>query len=338
MKKAIITGINGQDGPFLAKLLLDKGYEVYGADRRRALKSNHGLKYLGINEKVKQIEFELTEFSNIWETINKIQPDEFYNLAAQSFVKTSFGQPLLTSEVNALGPLKILNAIHKLSPSTKYYQASTSEMFGLVQEIPQNEKTAFYPRSPYGVSKLFAHWITKNYRESYNLYACSGILFNHESELRGTDFVTKKITSTVARISKGSKETLELGNLDAKRDWGHAKDYVKGMYLMLQQEFADDYVLSTGQTISVREFVEKAFQKVGIKISWQGNGINEFGIDSKGRKLVSVNPDFFRPSEVDVLIGDYNKAKLKLGWEPEISIDELVDIMINYDIININQV
>jgi GDPmannose 4,6-dehydratase len=330
MKKAIITGIGGQDGTFLAKYLVEKGYEVIGADRRRVDVSFLNLKHFDLLDKVRIVYFDLLEYSNIEDIIRTEQPDEFYNLGAQSFVKASFDMPILTSEVDAIGVLRILEAIRRHSPKTKFYQASTSEMFGKVQEIPQNENTPFYPRSPYGVAKLFAHWMVVNYRESYNLFACSGILFNHESEFRGKEFVTQKIINGVISILNGDGRPLELGNLDAKRDWGYAGDYIKGMYMMLQQSEPNDYVLATNSTISVREFVELAFKKAGINIFWQGKGIDEIGVNEKGQILVKINSEFYRPTEVDLLIGDYSKAKIELGWEPETSLEMIIDKMFKH--------
>ena len=327
-KKAVITGIGGQDGAFLAKYLYDLGYEVIGADRRRVDTSYSNLAHFGLHKKIKIFYFDLLEYSNIEDLVVREKPDEFYNLAAQSFVKASFELPILTSEVDAIGVLRILEAIRKHSPKTKFYQASTSEMFGKVQEIPQNENTSFYPRSPYGVAKLFAHWMVINYRESYNLHACSGILFNHESELRGGEFVTQKIIYGVIEILKGRENHIELGNLDAKRDWGYAGDYVIGMHLMLQQDKADDYVLATNQTTSVRDFVIRAFRKSGVDIEWKGEGINEIGINKdNGKIVVKINEDFYRPTEVDLLIGDYSKAKKELNWYPKTSLDEIIEIM-----------
>lgn len=333
MKKAIITGIAGQDGAFLADLLVKKGYKVIGADRRRVDSYYWRLDSLGITSSIHFEYFDLLEESNIVRLIKEHQPDEFYNLAAQSFVKASFEMPILTSEVDAMGVLKILEALRNYSPKTKFYQASTSEMFGKVQTIPQNEKTPFYPRSPYGVAKLFSHWMVKNYREAYNLFACSGILFNHESEFRGLEFVTQKIVCQAIEIKKGLREVLELGNLDAKRDWGYAKDYVEGMYLMLQQESADDYVLATNKTYTVREFVEAVFNKLDINFYWEGDGINERGIcNNSGKTIVAINEKYFRPTEVDLLIGDYAKAKEKLGWSPKTSLIELVEIMVAFQL------
>ena len=333
MKTALITGISGQDGAFLAKNLLSKGYRVVGADRRSADSFRWRLDWLGIQNKVEIVYFDLLEFTNILNIIEKIKPDEVYNLAAQSFVKASFDQPILTSDVDAIGPLRILEAIRTVDKNIKFYQASTSEMFGKIQDKHQDESTPFYPRSPYGVAKLYAHWITKNYRESYNMFACSGILFNHESELRGSEFVTKKIVETISRISLGSDEVLSMGNLDATRDWGHAEDYVEGMYLIMNHKIADDFVLSTGHTTSVRKFLELAAKEVNIDIEWKGNGLNEIGVNPvNGKTIVNISPEFFRPAEVDVLIGNSSKALNTLGWKPKIHIEELVSKMIKFEL------
>ena len=336
-KKAIITGIAGQDGAFLAQLLISKGYTVIGADRRRVDTLNWRLVDLGINDKIKFVYFDLLEESNINKLNRDEKPDEFYNLAAQSFVKASFDLPLLTSDVDAMGVLRILDAIKNYSPETKFYQASTSEMFGKVQSIPQTESTPFYPRSPYGVAKLFAHWMTINYRESFDLYACSGILFNHESEYRGSEFVTQKIIESAIKIKYGSKEPIYLGNIDAKRDWGYAKDYVEGMYLMLQQEKPSDYVLATNRTCSVRDFIVLSFKNLGININWKGEGINEEGYDDNGNILVKISEEFYRPAEVDLLIGDFAKAHKNLGWSPATDLEKLVEIMINHAIKRYNR-
>jgi GDPmannose 4,6-dehydratase len=332
-KKALITGIRGQDGAYLAQLLLDKGYEVYGADRRSGDLSNWRLKELGIDRDVKIVYMDLLELTNIMRVIEKVQPDEVYNLAAQSFVQISFEQPILTSDIDAMGVLRLLEALRVIKPDVRFYQASTSEMFGKVREIPQTEKTPFHPRSPYGVAKLFGHWITVNYRESYKMFACSGILFNHESSLRGLEFVTRKITYGAARIKHGGQDKIILGNLDSKRDWGYAPEYVEGMWLMLQQEKPDDYILATGETYTVKEFVENAFRIAGYEILWEGEGVNTKGIDKKsGKVLVEVSPEFYRPAEVDILIGNPQKAKEKFGWEPKIKFEELVRIMVEADI------
>lgn len=332
-KKAIITGIRGQDGAYLAKNLLEKGYEVYGADRRSGDTTFRRLNEFDIYSDVKILYMDLLELTNIHRTIDRIRPDEVYNLAAQSFVGTSFEQPIITSDINAMGVIRLLEVLRLVNPSIRFYQASTSEMFGKVKQVPQNEDTPFHPRSPYGVAKLYAHWATVNYRESYNMFACSGILFNHESPLRGLEFVTKKITTGVAAIKKGKQEKIVLGNLDSKRDWGFAGDYVEGMRLMLQQDEADDYVLSTGETHSIREFVVEAFRHIDVDIKWQGQGSAEKGIDGKtGRVMVEVSPEFYRPAEVDLLIGDSSKAKKQLGWEPKVRFNELVQMMVQWDI------
>jgi len=333
IKKALITGITGQDGAYLTKLLLDKGYEVYGAFRRTAGLNLNGLKYLGVDDKVRYLPLELLEFTNIYRAIEKVQPDEIYNLGAQSFVALSFEEPTYTADVTALGPLRVLEAIRAVKPNTKFYQASSSEMFGKVQAIPQSEKTSFYPRSPYAAAKLFAHWVTVNYREAYGIFACSGILFNHESPLRGLEFVTRKITHSVAHMKLGLKAELKLGNLDSKRDWGYAPEYVEAMWLMLQQDEPDDYVIASGETHSVREFVELAFKTAGFDIVWEGKGVEERGIDKKtGKILVEVSSEFFRPAEVDILLGDPSKAKEKLGWQPRTKFQDLVSIMVEADI------
>ena len=286
-----------------------------------------------IKDKIEFIYADMADVVSLTNAMRISQADEVYNLAAQSFVGTSWEQPVATAEIDGIGALNMLEAIRMIKPTAKFYQASTSEMYGLVQAIPQNEDTPFYPRSPYGVAKLYGHWITKNYRESYDMYACSGILFNHESERRGKEFVTRKITDAVARIKLGVQDVLELGNLDAKRDWGHAKDYVKAMWLMLQQDEADDYVIATNETRTVREFVERTFMYVGIEIIWEGSEVNEIGKDkATGKTVVKINPDFFRPAEVDILIGDPNKAETKLGWKREIPFVELVERMIKNDL------
>jgi GDPmannose 4,6-dehydratase len=332
-KKAFITGVTGQDGAFLAELLLEKGYEVFGGIRRSSRRNLSTLEYLGIENKIKIIDFDLLEYSNIFDVIKQGQYDEFYNLAAQSFVGTSFKQPISTGMIDGMGVAYILDAIKTVSPHTKFYQASTSEMFGLVQHVPQSELTPFYPRSPYGCAKLYAHWMTVNYRESYGLFATSGILFNHESELRGPEFVTRKITLNVAKRSIDNKEILELGNLDSKRDWGYAKDYVMGMYLMLQAEKPDSYVLATGQTNTIRFFVEQSFAVIDKAIIWEGENENEIGKDKEtGEILVKVNPEFYRPAEVELLIGDPKKAEEELGWKASVQIKELAKLMVEADI------
>ena len=332
MKKALITGIAGQDGSYLSKLLLEKGYQVFGGRRRNGSGTLWRHEYLGILDQIEIVDFELTEQSNIYRTIDKIQPDEIYNLAAQSFVKTSFEQPIYTSLVDGIAVTQMLEAIRNVNPNIKLYQASTSEMYGKVQSIPQTEDTPFYPRSPYGVAKLYAYWICKNYRESYGTFCCNGILFNHESPLRGEEFVTRKITKSLARIKLGKQEFLELGNLDSKRDWGFAGDYVEGMYLMMQNKISDDFVLATNETSTIRYFVELAAKELDFDIEWRGSGKNEFGIDTKTNKIiVRVNPKFYRPAEVDILIGDYSKAEKLFGWKPKTSLNELIHMMIKYD-------
>lgn len=330
MKSALITGINGQDGSYLAELLLEKGYEVYGIMRRKSVVDYGNVEH--IKDKIHFIYADMTDVISLINAMKISQADEVYNLAAQSFVATSWEQPIATAEIDAIGVTNLLEAIRIVKPSAHFYQASTSEMFGLVQEIPQKETTPFYPRSPYGVAKLYGHWITKNYRESYGLFACSGILFNHESERRGKEFVTRKITDAVARIKHGIQDYLELGNMDSKRDWGHSKDYVKAMWLMLQQDKPDDYVIATNETRTVREFVETAFQHVGIEVEWKGTGVDEIGVDkATGKTIVKVNPKFFRPAEVDILLGNPEKAEKTLGWEREISFSDLVERMVKND-------
>lgn len=330
MKNALITGITGQDGSYLAELLLEKGYNVYGIMRRKSVVDYGNVEH--IKDKLHFIYADMTDVVSLMNALRISDADEVYNLAAQSFVATSWEQPLATADIDALGVTNMLEAIRNIKPSARFYQASTSEMFGLVQEMPQTEKTPFYPRSPYGVAKLYGHWITKNYRESYDLYACSGILFNHESERRGKEFVTRKITYAVARIKQGVQDCLELGNMDSKRDWGHSKDYVRAMWLMLQQDTPDDYVIATNETRTVREFVETAFGHVGIKINWEGTGVDEVGKDAEtGKVIVKVNKNFFRPAEVDVLLGNPAKAESVLGWKRDISFSELVERMVKND-------
>ena len=330
-KIALITGITGQDGSYLAELLLEKGYEVYGIMRRKSVVDYGNVEH--IKDKIHFIYADMTDPISLITAMKISQADEVYNLAAQSFVATSWEQPLATADIDALGVTNMLEAIRTVKPEARFYQASTSEMFGLVQAIPQTETTPFYPRSPYGVAKLYGHWITKNYRESYDLYACSGILFNHESERRGKEFVTRKITDAVARIKLGVQDHLELGNMDSKRDWGHSKDYVKAMWLLLQQDHADDYVIATNETRTVREFVEVAFGHVGIEIEWEGTGVDEIGKDkATGKTIVKVNPQFFRPAEVDILLGNPAKAEKELGWKREISFSQLVERMVKNDL------
>lgn len=331
MKVALITGITGQDGSYLAELLLNKGYEVHGIVRRSSLINTHRIDHLYQNIKLHY--GDLTDSTNIVRVIQKVQPDEIYNLGAQSHVKVSFEMPEYTADVDAVGTLRILEAVRLLGmeEEVRIYQASTSEMFGLVQEVPQKETTPFYPRSPYGCAKVYGYWITKNYREAYNMYACTGILFNHESPRRGETFVTRKITQALSKISVGLQDHLYLGNLDAKRDWGHAKDFVRAMWMMLQQEKPEDYVIATGQQYSVREFVEKAAPYFGMKIEWMGEGEKEVGFDWNTKKpVIYVDPKYFRPTEVESLLGDSSKAKKELGWEPEISFDELIEDMCIY--------
>ena len=333
MKKALITGITGQDGAYLAKLLLDKGYRVFGTVRRSTSEKFINLKHLNVYEKIDFCDFDLLELSNIQNVIKKTKPDEIYHLAAQSFVPTSFQVPIVTTDINALGTLRILDSINSIDKKIKFYQASTSEMFGKVVKIPQSEKTPFYPRSPYGVSKVFSHWITVNYRESYNLHASSGILFNHESPLRGTEFVTKKITSTLSRIKLGSKEVLEVGNINAKRDWGYAGDYVYAMWLMLQQKKPDDFVISTGKTHSVREFIELTLDYLKFNCKWVGKGMGEKVLNNEnGKTIIRINKNFFRPAEVDLLIGNSNKAKKILKWKPTTNLKKLVKLMVDHDL------
>lgn len=335
MKRAIITGITGQDGAYLAQLLLEKGYQVYGTYRRLSSQNFWRIKDLGVDKhpNLKLVEYDLTDLDATIRLLDECEPDEIYNLAAQSFVGVSFKQPNTTAQITGLGALNILEAIRIVNRNIKYYQASTSEMFGKVQAIPQTENTPFYPRSPYGVAKLYAHWITINYRESYDIFGSCGILFNHESPLRGLEFVTRKITHTVAEIANGSDAILELGNLDAKRDWGFAKDYVQGMWMMLQAEKPDTFVLATNVTTTVRDFATKAFKAANIDIQFKNSGEEEIGFDvNSGRTLVKVNPTFFRPAEVDLLIGCPRKAKEILGWQPQVSLDELCTMMVEADL------
>ena len=334
MKKAIITGVGGQDGAYLARYLIDLGYEVYGGYRRAVSPNFWRLNELGLlNEpNFHLVEFELTDPFNILSVVNEIRPEEIYNLAAQSFVGVSFKEPFHTANATGIGTLNILEAIKTVDKSIKFYQASTSEMFGKVQAVPQNETTPFYPRSPYGVAKLYAHFITVNYQESYDIFASSGILFNHESPLRGLEFVTRKITNTAAKIALKKAKTLELGNLDAKRDWGYAKEYVEGMHAMLQAPTPDTFVLSTGVTTTVRDFVKLSFEALDIGIKFEGEGINEVGLNDKGDVIVKINPAFFRPAEVDLLIGDASKAKQKLGWSAKTDLKGLCDMMIKADL------
>ncbi len=332
-KRALITGITGQDGAYLSKLLLERGYEVYGAFRRTSDLNLGRMKFLGIEREIRFIPLELLEFTNIRRTLESAKPDEIYNLGAQSFVALSFEQPVFTADVTGLGVLRVLEAIRDVNKEIRFYQASSSEMFGKVKASPQNELTPFHPRSPYAAAKLFAHSMTVNYRESYGIFACSGILFNHESPLRGLEFVTRKITNTVAKIKMGLHDELRLGNLDSKRDWGYAREYVEAMWLMMQQPEADDYVIATGETHSVREFVEAAFNECGIRIEWAGKEMDEKGVDrATGKTVVRIDPQFFRPAEVDLLQGDYSKARNVLGWSPKTTFNELVGIMVRHDL------
>jgi GDPmannose 4,6-dehydratase len=331
MKVALITGITGQDGSYLAELLLERGYEVHGIVRRSSLINTHRIDHL--YQSVKLHYGDLTDSTNIVRVIQKVQPDEIYNLGAQSHVKVSFEMPEYTADVDGVGTLRILEAVRLLGMEdrVRIYQASTSELYGLVQETPQSETTPFYPRSPYGCAKLYGYWIIKNYREAYGMYACTGILFNHESPRRGETFVTRKITQGLSKISSGIQDCLYLGNLDAMRDWGHAKDYVEAMWLMLQQDEPDDFVIATGEQYSVRQFVEKAAPYFGMKIEWIGEGLNEVGFDwNTKRPIIKVDSKYFRPAEVESLLGDATKAKEKLGWEPKITFDQLIEDMCIY--------
>lgn len=335
MKTAIITGITGQDGAYLAELLLKKGYAVYGTYRRTASVNFWRMEELGVDKhpNLHLVEYDLTDASSSIRMVADIQPDEIYNLAAQSFVGVSFDQPLATAHITGLGAVHLLEAIRIVNPKIRFYQASTSEMFGEVQAIPQIESTPFYPRSPYGVAKLYAHWMTINYRESYGIFGSSGILFNHESPLRGREFVTRKITDSVAKIKLGKLDELELGNLDAKRDWGFAKEYVEGMWRMLQADKPDTYVLATNRTETVRDFVTMAFKAAGIDLEYSGSAENETATDkATGKVVVRVNPKFYRPAEVDLLIGNPEKAKKELGWEPKTTLEELCAMMVKEDL------
>ncbi|MGQ9426878.1 GDP-mannose 4,6-dehydratase [Gilvimarinus sp. F26214L] len=333
--KAIITGITGQDGAYLAEMLLDKGYTVYGAYRRTSSVNFWRIQELGIedHENLHLVEYDLTDLSASIRLLQSTGATEVYNLAAQSFVGVSFDQPITTGEITGLGAVNLLEAIRIVNPAIRYYQASTSEMFGKVQSIPQTEETRFYPRSPYGVAKLYAHWMTVNYRESHGIFGSSGILFNHESPLRGREFVTRKITDGIARIKLGQLDCLELGNLDAKRDWGYAKEYVEGMWRILQADQPDTYVLATNRTETVRDFVSMAAKAADINIDWQGSGEDEKGLDADtGKTIVRINPAFYRPAEVDLLIGDPSKARKELGWEPKTSLEELCRMMVESDL------
>lgn len=348
-KKALITGVTGQDGAYLSELLLSKGYEVHGIKRRSSSFNTGRIDHIYQDPHIDNRNFvlhygDLTDSTNLIRIVQEVQPDEIYNLGAQSHVQVSFETPEYTANGDALGVLRLLEAIRilGLEKKTKFYQASTSELYGLVQEVPQSEKTPFYPRSPYGVAKLYGYWITVNYREAYNIFACNGILFNHESPIRGETFVTRKITRAAARIALGLEKKLYLGNLDAQRDWGHAKDYVKGMWMMLQQDQPDDYVLATGRTTHIRDFVRMAFRELGVELEFIGQGSDEVGIVSSssnldfhlkpGQEVVAIDPRYFRPAEVDLLIGDASKAKEKLGWEPVYTLEEMVAEMVASDL------
>ncbi len=332
MKKAFITGITGQDGAYLSKLLLEKGYEVHGGVRRISQPDTPRLDKLGVTRDVQLHDFDLSEMNNIYRTIEKIKVDEFYNLAAQSFVGSSWDLPIYAADTNGVGVVRILDCLRNFAPETRFYQASTSEMFGLVQEVPQSETTRLYPRSPYGVAKVYGHYITMNYRESFGMHASSGILFNHESPLRGKEFVTRKITLALAALARGGDAPVVLGNLDAKRDWGFAGDYVRGMWLMLQQEKADDYVLATGVTTPIRDFVIFAAEALGMDLAWDGEGVTETATDRKtGKRVVEISEKFFRPAEVDLLIGDAGKARENLGWTPEVDVRQLAEMMAKSD-------
>ena len=340
MKKALITGITGQDGSYLAEFLLEKGYEVHGMIRRSSLINTHRIDHLYKDPHYNDVRLflhygDLTDSTNIIRLIQQIQPDEIYNLAAMSHVKVSFDTPEYTGNADGLGTLRFLDAIRLLGmeKKVKFYQASTSELYGKVVETPQKETTPFYPRSPYGVAKLYGYWITKNYREAYDIFGCNGILFNHESPRRGETFVTRKITMAAAAIKVGLQDKLYLGNIDSKRDWGYAKDYVEGMWMMLQQEKADDFVLATGETHTVREFVELTFKELGMEIEWKGSGVDEKGIDkATGKTLIEIDPKYFRPTEVDLLLGDASKAERELGWKPKTKFYELVSMMTKADL------
>ena len=337
MKKALITGITGQDGSYLAEFLLEKGYEVHGIRRASSVFNTERIDHL-IESKNPNFHLhygDLIDSSNLNRLLEEIKPDEIYNLGAQSHVHISFQIPEYTAEIDAIGTLRLLDAIKETGIKTKFYQASTSELFGKAQEIPQNEKTPFYPRSPYGIAKLFSYWTVINYREAYNVFACNGILFNHESPRRGRIFVTRKITMGIAGIVKGEQDKIYLGNLNAKRDWGYAPDYVEAMWLMLQQDAPDDYVIATGETHTIREFCEEAFKIAGFEIIWEGSGLEEKGIDKKtGKVLIEIDPKYFRPAEVDLLIGDSTKARKKLNWQPKVKFKELVQMMVEADLKN----
>jgi GDPmannose 4,6-dehydratase len=337
-KRAVITGITGQDGAYLAKLLLEKGYEVYGTYRRTASTNFWRIEELGIKKhaNLHLVEYDLTDLGSSIRLLEKAEPDEVYNLAAQSFVAVSFDQPLATAEITGLGAVCLLEAIRIVNRKIKFYQASTSEMFGKVHEVPQTENTPFYPRSPYGAAKAYAHWMTINYRESYDIFASSGILFNHESPLRGLEFVTRKITDGLARVKLSKQTHIELGNLDAKRDWGYAEDFVEGMWRMLQNDTPDTFVLATGRTERVRDFVEMSCRALDMDVVWQGSGRDEIGVEGRsGATIIKINPEFYRPAEVDLLIGNPEKAKGVLGWEPKTSLEELCGMMVKSDLVRV---
>ncbi len=337
-KKALITGIRGQDGAYLSKVLLEKGYEVCGTDRRISDSQEWRLSYLGIEKEIKILYMDLLEITNIMRTIESVMPDEIYNLGSQSFVGTSFDQPALICEVNGMGVLRLLETIRLIKADIKFYQASTSEMFGKAVEVPQTEETPFYPGNPYGIAKVFGHLCAVNYRETYNMFICSGILYNHESPLRGIEFVTRKITHGVASIKYGLQDRLILGDLEAKRDWGYAKEYVEGMWMMLNHKTPDTYILATGKTHSVKEFVEYAFRYAGYDIVWKGKGVNEKGMDKRtGKILVEVSPEFYRPSEPGLLTGNPEKAKEILGWEANFKFEDLINLMIEEDMKVLNR-
>lgn len=334
MKKAFITGVTGQDGSFLSELLLEKGYEVHGLIRRASNFNTDRIDHILAGKQLKLYHGDMTDSSNLNKLLSTIRPDEIYNLAAQSHVQVSFEVPEYTAQVDAIGTLRILDAMMNHCPEARFYQASTSELYGKVQEIPQSETTPFYPRSPYAAAKIYGYWITRNFREAHDLYACNGILFNHESERRGKTFVTRKITMCLSQIKHGLRDILRLGNLDAQRDWGYAKEYVEAMWRMLQQTQAEDYVIATGKCYTVRHFVELAATHAGYDIAWEGTGLDEVGRDRKtGKTIVVIDPRYFRPSEVDLLIGDPSKAKAQLGWEAQVGIEELVAIMMRHDLV-----
>jgi GDPmannose 4,6-dehydratase len=334
MKKAFITGITGQDGSFLTELLLDKGYEVHGLIRRASNFNTDRIDHIAAPDRLKLYHGDMTDSANLNKLLSTLKPDEIYNLAAQSHVQVSFEVPEYTAQVDAIGTLRILDAMMNHCPEARFYQASTSELYGKVQEVPQTETTPFYPRSPYAAAKIYAYWITKNFREAYDLYACNGILFNHESERRGKTFVTRKITMCLSQIRHGLRDVLRLGNLDAKRDWGYAKEYVDAMWRMLQQQRPEDYVIATGKCYTVRHFVELAAAHAGYQIIWEGDGLDEVGIDRKtGKTIVVIDPRYFRPAEVDLLIGDASKARNELGWHAQVGIEELVEIMMKNDLL-----